>query len=167
APASALLYTLSLHDALPICELRAGEESARDQDLPESPVLLALERERALELRVGDQAQLHEHLPERAPGLCRLEVGCRHRLDCLVVARLQLDAVLLGQDAGEGERREVTVVDEDLSEEPATARLFGERLLELLFGEELLGNEQLAELSPGELKCCCLHLLSIGRNPLV
>src|SRR5207244_1815624 len=85
----------------------------------------------------------------------------------LVLPRLQLDAVLLGQDAGERERREVAVVDDDLAKQPAAARLLGESLLELLLGQELLGDEQLAELPPRELKCCCLHALFIGRKGLI
>ena len=94
-------------------------------------MLLALVRECALELRFGDQSELHEQLPERPPGQYGLDVGRLRLLRRLVLACLQLDAMLFGQDAGERESGQIPVVDEDLAKETTATRLLGERLLEL------------------------------------
>ena len=44
------------------------------------------------------------------------------------------------------------------------ARLFGERLLELVVGQQLFGDEELAELTPRKLKGRTLHTLPIGSR---
>jgi hypothetical protein len=72
--------------------------------------------------------------------------------------------VLLGEDACKGKRREIAVVDEDLSEQPAGLRLFGECLLELFLGQQLFGDQKLAELPPGKVNCRSLHAPCIGRK---
>ncbi len=53
----------------------------------------------------------------------------------LLFAFLQLDSMLLGEDAGQRKCRQVTVADDDLAEEPPATRLLGERLLELVLGQ--------------------------------
>jgi hypothetical protein len=75
-----------------------------------------------------------------------------------------MDAVLIGEHACERERREVAVADDDLAEEASCLRLLGESLLELVFGEQLLGDKKLAELTPGKLKCRILHTVPIGSS---
>ena len=72
--------------------------------------------------------------------------------------------MLLGQNACERERGEVAVADEDLAEEPARLRLLGECLLELVLGEKLLRDKELAELTPRELDRCTLHAALIGTE---
>src|SRR5207244_5098820 len=76
----------------------------------------------------------------------------------------QLHAVLLGKNARERERREVAVGNDDLPEEAATCRLLAQRLLELVLGQQLLGDEELAELPPGKLKRRALHPPLIGSE---
>ena len=72
--------------------------------------------------------------------------------------------MLLGEHACEREGREVAVGDENLAEEAPAGRLLAEGLLELVLGQQLFGDQDLAELPPGKLKCRALHVPLIGRE---
>jgi lactoylglutathione lyase len=74
---------------------------------------------------------------------------------------LELDTVLLGQRAGERERREDPPLDEDLAHESARPPLLGERGLELLLREEPFLDEQRSERPPGIARA--KHRFLIGR----
>src|SRR5580765_1137639 len=72
--------------------------------------------------------------------------------------------MLLGKNPCKRERREVAVGDDDLAEQPAGRCLFGERLLELVVGQQLVGDEELTQLTPRKLKGRTLHTLPIGSR---
>src|SRR2546423_15199284 len=113
-------------------------------------MLFTLHRERALELCLGQEFQLDEQpaewTPRRRRGL-RRRCGIRRHLEA---RRVQVDTVLLRQDSCQREGGQVAVADEDLTQEATAPRLFAECQLELVFRQELLGDQQLAELAPGE-----------------
>ena len=131
-------------------ELRAGEQTARDEDLTQTAALFTLRCERALELRLRQELHVDEELAEWAPRLLGLR-GDRRQWRGRTLLGRKLDAVLLGKNACERERGEVAVADEDLAEQPTGLRLLGECLLELVLGQQLFGDENLAELTPREL----------------
>ena len=65
------------------------------------------------------------------------------------------ELVLLGEDAGDLRRRDVSPVDEDLAEPLAGGVLLTESLLELLDGEGAVAQKKRSERGPG--MCCCFH----------
>src|SRR5207237_4983969 len=70
------------------------------------------------------------------------------------------------EDSRQREAREVAAVDEDLAEQAPSAALLVEALFELVEGQQLLVDEQRAELAPR--KCDrSLHGRLIGRRGLV
>jgi len=132
-------------------QLRAGEETAGHEDLAEAAPVVALRGERTFELGLRQELQVDEQFAEWAPRPLRLGRDRSRRRRCPLLGR-ELDAVLLGKNARERERGEVAVGDEYLAQEAAARRLLRERLLELVLGQQLFGDQELAELTPGKLK---------------
>ena len=73
---------------------------------------------------------------------------------------LELDAVLLGKRNGQRGTGDVTALDEDRAQQPTALVLFDESQIELVLGDEALGDEQLAEGSPGVFRR--FHVPCIG-----
>src|SRR5207302_1503725 len=89
-----------------------------------------------------------------------LEVGIE------LVQPAEIDAVLICERAGQRGTREHAAVDEKLAEETAGAALLVEPLLELIRRQQLLVDEQRAELPPRECNRS-LHTPLIGTKALV
>ena len=129
------------------CEVDAGEEAFRDEDLAElaAAVALLLPGKGLVQLLPRQEPFLDEELPERAPhrgwGRGRFRLGLRRGLD--------LDAVLLGECARERERGERPGLDEDLADEPAGPLLLGQRPLELVLGQQAFRHEERSKRLPG------------------
>jgi len=105
-----------------LSELTAGEQTARDEDLAEAAAFFALYGKCTLELRLGQELEVDEEVAERPPCLRRLGRDRNERCRCTFLGR-EVNAVLIGQNACERERREVAVADDDLAEEASGLRL--------------------------------------------
>src|SRR5438093_5903096 len=106
-------------------QLAGGNETARDENLAQAAAFVTLERERSLQLCLGQELQLDEHPAERTPSL---RLGDESwSWDALLDRPLNLDAVLPRQNPGERERRHVAVAHQDLSDQATTALLLGKR----------------------------------------
>ena len=128
-------------------EVDAREEAFRDEDLAElAPAMaLLLPGKGLVQLLPRQEPFLDEELPERAPHRRRGRGGLRLRLR----RRLDLDAVLLGERAGERERGDRAGLDEDLADEPAAPLLLGQRPLELVLGQQAFRHEERSKRLPG------------------
>src|SRR4029453_1497164 len=126
-------------------ERDSGEEAFSDEDLAEEPAAaaLALRPERLAELGPRQVALVDEQPSKRSPSWVRAGFRVELRLG------LEQDTVLLGECAGEGERRERPPLDEDLADEAAGPPLLGQRRVELLLREEPFLDEQRSERPPG------------------
>src|SRR5437764_427263 len=110
-------------------QLSSGQRSARDS-------ISAMSRSTA---------------PPRGSGCCLVALLQELRLEQLPEAGpeaalvIKLAVQLLGEDVHEGDHRDVAEVDDDLAEQPAAVLLLGERGCELVFGDELMRQEELTQ----------------------
>jgi hypothetical protein len=74
---------------------------------------------------------------------------CGRGLDLGAAEVEVLESVLLGEELGDGRRRDSAAGDDDLAQAAAGAVLLGERLLELLGREVSLAEQQRAERQAG------------------
>ena len=78
---------------------------------------------------------------------------------------VQLDAVLLGQRDGQRRPGDEAALDEDRPEQAPRFLLLFQGTVELVLGDEPLGDEQLTKRPPGLLRS--FHLLLIGAKALL